>query len=65
MIGFHVFTQTTIEDEKYIGNVMLQKTFTLDLLTGKQVKNIGQMDRFYVHGAHEGIVRRELFEKVS
>lgn len=53
-----------LKNEKYTGDVLLQKTFVKDILEGKQVKNLGEMERFLIRGHHPPIVSRELFDKV-
>lgn len=52
-------------NEKYAGDSMLQKTYTEDFLTGKRAKNVGQRERYYISNSHEGIVSKEIFEKVQ
>ena len=37
-----------LSNEKYVGQVLMQKTYTPDFLTGKQVKNDGQLDMYLV-----------------
>ena len=54
-----------LKNEKYAGDVLLQKTCVLDLFSGKQVKNKGQMDRYLIQGHHPAIISRELFEQVN
>ena len=54
-----------LRNEKYVGDVLLQKTFVEDLLSGKQVKNQGELKRFLIHEHHPAIVNRELFEIVN
>ena len=51
--------------EKYIGQVLMQKSYTPDFLTGKQVKNDGQLDMYLVEDAHEAIIDRETFDRVQ
>jgi len=52
-------------NEKYTGNVLLQKTFVKDVLTGKQFKNCGELERYLIQQHHPAIVSRELFEQVN
>lgn len=52
-------------NEKYAGTVLLQKTYLEDFLTGKQKKNIGQMEKYLYKNNHEAIVSREGFEMVQ
>ena len=55
-----------LSNEKYIGQVVLmQKTYTPDFLTGRQVKNQGQLAMYLVEDAHESIIDKDLFEKVQ
>lgn len=51
-----------LQNEKHKGDAILQKTFTEDFLTKKQVKNEGQVAQYYVTDDHEPIVSRELWE---
>lgn len=54
-----------LRNEKYVGDVMLQKTFVQDLFLGKQVKNRGEMERYLIRDHHPPIVSRELFTKAN
>lgn len=54
-----------LKNEKYVGDVMLQKTFVRDLFSGKQVKNTGELDKYLIQEHHPAIISRELFEKVN
>lgn len=49
-------------NEKYIGEVRMQKTFTADFMTGRREKNIGQLASYLVEDAHEPIIDQETFE---
>ena len=48
-------------NEKYIGDALLQKTFTVDFLTKKRVKNEGHVPQYYVENSHKAIIPKELF----
>lgn len=54
-----------LKNEKYVGDVMLQKTFVKDLFSGKQVKNNGELDKYLIQEHHPAIVSRELYERVN
>ena len=58
--------QTTVKsilmNEKYKGDALLQKEFTVDFLTKKKAKNEGQIPQYYVEGDHEAIISPELFQ---
>ena len=47
-------------NERYTGDCLLQKSFVAD--TGRQVRNKGQLDRYYVREHHPAIVSREVWE---
>lgn len=54
-----------LHNEKYIGDALLQKTFTSDLFTKRSQKNTGQLPMYYVHECHPAIIDRETFQKVQ
>lgn len=54
-----------LQNEKYIGDALLQKTYTVDFLTKKRVKNNGIVPQYYVENSHEAIIPRELFMQVQ
>ena len=54
-----------LRNEKYIGDALLQKTYTVDFLTKKRVKNNGIVPQYYVEGSHEAIIPREVFMQVQ
>ena len=57
--------QRILQNEKYCGDVLLQKTFTDDVLTGVSKKNTGQLPQYYIENNHEGIVTRQTFREVQ
>ncbi len=50
-----------LTNEKYEGNAILQKTYSVDFLT-KRKKNEGQVDRFEIMQSHPAIVTSEMAE---
>ena len=54
-----------LTNEKMKGDALLQKNFTVDFLTKKQVKNNGQIPQYYVTGNHEPIISPETFDLVQ
>nr|WP_319488577.1 terminase gpA endonuclease subunit [uncultured Caproiciproducens sp.] len=54
-----------LTNEKYIGDSLLQKSFTTDTLPFRKVRNTGQKDRYYVTGSHEPIISKVEFEQVK
>lgn len=54
-----------IRNEKYRGDVMQGKTFTLDPITHKRIVNRGEEDKYYIENHHEPIVPLEIYEKAQ
>ncbi|ABZ85371.1 DNA recombinase, putative [Heliomicrobium modesticaldum Ice1] len=54
-----------LKNEKYIGDALLQKTYTVDFLSKKRVINNGIVPQYYVENSHEPIIPRELFLQVQ
>lgn len=57
--------QKILQNEKYIGDALLQKTYTVDFLTKKRVKNDGIVPQYYVQNNHKAIIPRELYLQVQ
>ncbi len=54
-----------IKNEKYKGDLLMGKTFTLDPISKRRLENMGEADQYYVENHHEPIVSRELFEQAQ
>lgn len=54
-----------LHNEKYKGDALLQKTYTVDFLTKKREKNQGQIAQYYVENNHPAIVKPEIWEAVQ
>ncbi len=54
-----------LHNEKYTGDMLLQKTYTTDFRTKKRVINKGEKRRYYVEGSHAPIISKELFREVQ
>ena len=54
-----------LQNEKYIGNALLQKTYTVDFLNKKRVQNNGIVPQYYVENSHEPIIPRDLYMQVQ
>lgn len=57
--------QRILTNEKYKGDALLQKTFTVDFLTKKSKKNEGEIPQYYVDGHHEAIIDPQTFDLVQ
>lgn len=54
-----------LTNEKYKGDALLQKGFTVDFLTKKKKRNNGEIPQYYVEGNHEPIISAEIFDMVQ
>lgn len=54
-----------LRNEKYVGDLEMQKTVTKDLFTHKAAANNGEAPKYYVMDHHEGIVDRHIWDKVQ
>lgn len=54
-----------LKNEKYIGDALLQKTYTADFLSKKIRKNNGELEQVYVKNNHPAIISREVFHQVQ
>ena len=50
-----------LRNEKYMGDALLQKTYTTDFLTKKRIKNNGTVPQYYVEDDHEAIIPKDIF----
>ena len=57
--------QGMLQNEKYIGDALLQKTYIADIFTHQSKKNMGELPKYYVHDSHPAIIDRETFRKVQ
>ena len=51
-----------LTNEKYCGDVLLQKTYIDDCINKKVKKNTGQLPMYLVQNHHEGIISRKTFD---
>lgn len=54
-----------LSNEKYKGDALLQKEFTVDYLQKKMKKNEGEIPQYYVEGNHEAIISPQVFDMVQ
>lgn len=57
--------RSILTNEKYCGDVLLQKTFIQDCISKKVIPNTGQLPKYLVQDHHEPIVSRETFDAVQ
>lgn len=54
-----------LTNEKYKGDALLQKTYTVDFLSKKRADNNGQVPQYYVEDSHPAIIDKEMWEAVQ
>jgi len=54
-----------LRNEKYIGDMLLQKTFSKDHISKKKCFNKGELPMYYVENSHEAIIDKDTFQKVQ
>ena len=54
-----------IKNEKYKGDMLQGKTFTIDPISKRRLHNNGEEDKYYVIDHHEPIVSKEIFDKAQ
>ena len=54
-----------LKNEKYIGDVLMGKTFTIDPISHKRLSNLGEVDKHYLKEHHEAIISKEIFNRVQ
>ena len=54
-----------LKNEKYCGDVLLQKTFRTDCISRKVIHNTGQLPMYLIQDHHEAIIDRKTFQAVQ
>lgn len=57
--------ESILKNEKYRGDAILQKSYTVDFLAHTKKKNEGEVPQYYVEDNHPAIIRPEVFEMVQ
>lgn len=67
--GFKSWPESTvmgiIKNEKYKGDILMGKTFTVNPITKRRLSNLGEEDKFYLAEHHEPIISEEIWEKAQ
>lgn len=53
--------ENILRNEKYMGDALLQKSYTADFLTKKKKRNHGELTQYYITDDHPAIIGREDF----
>lgn len=54
-----------LKNEKYAGNAILQKTYSVDFISKKRKINNGEIQKYYVENSHPAIVSKDVWEEVQ
>ena len=54
-----------LKNEKYKGDLLQGKSFTVDSISHKRLSNKGESDKFYLENHHEPIVSRKIWDKAE
>ena len=57
--------RSILNNEKYRGDVLMQKTFIADFLTKKVQRNNGEIAQYYIEGHHEPIIPPHVWDQVQ
>ncbi len=57
--------QNMLSNEKYVGDMLMQKTFRTDCISKKTKKNNGEMPKYLVSNNHPAIIDRDTFKLVQ
>lgn len=57
--------RSILGNEKYVGNALLQKTYTVDYLTKEKRKNSGELPQYLIEYSHDPIIDPDTFEQVQ
>ncbi len=54
-----------LRNEKYKGDALCQKVYTVDFLTKKKKNNKGELRQYYIKNSHPAIIDEETFDRVQ
>lgn len=54
-----------LQNEKFSGDLLLQKYYTVDFLTKKVAPNYGQLPQYFVENSHDPVIPKEIFQQVQ
>ena len=57
--------KSILKNEKYKGDALLQKSFTVDFLQKTVKKNAGELPQYYIEGCHDYIIEPKEWERVQ
>ncbi|WP_312652703.1 recombinase family protein [Aminipila sp.] len=54
-----------VKNEKYKGDILMGKSFTVDPISKRRLDNFGESKKYYIENHHEPIISREQFDKAQ
>ena len=57
--------KSILRNEKYKGDAIRQKTYTIDYLSKTAKKNNGEIPQYYIHNHHPAIIPAEIFDRLQ
>jgi hypothetical protein len=57
--------ESILKNEKYAGNALLQKAFTVDFLTKKKKINEGEVPQYFVENSHPAVIEPQVYDLVQ
>ena len=57
-----VTIERMLRNEKHVGDMLMQKTYTVDYLTKTQAVNDGALEQYFIRDDHPAIVSRQIWE---
>ena len=57
--------ESILKNEKYAGNALLQKAFTVDFLTKKKKINEGEVPQYFVENSHPAVIDPQVYDLVQ
>lgn len=57
--------RSMLQNEKYYGSALLQKTYTTDFLSHRKKKNDGELPQYHIENSHPAIISKEQWDLVQ
>jgi len=61
----HFSITKMLGNERYIGTLLLQKTYVIDHISKKRKINNGELPKYLIEDAHPAIISKEIFQAVQ
>ena len=62
---FPITIERMLKNEKHVGDLLMQKTYTADFLTKRQEDNDGELEQYFIKDNHPAIISRDDWEAVQ